>query len=475
MPATPGSRRPGSRGLAPLAWRALCVLLVVAPVYDVKVRVPLVTLHPSGILLLMTALLVGVGWARGQLRRPLRGVDLVGLGFLLWFLIRALQVGGGAAIKRVIALGMVGLAYLVGSLLVRGAARREAFSRWILVSGILASIGAYFLRVAGGRAVGNFGNPNSLGMYLAGCIPLAAAYLMSRPDRTSLRRQWVWLGILAMVAGLYLSGSRGALVGTVAGLALVLTRRMDRALWGLALGSFVAFASLAFEGGASLGSLPRAIMNAGKTIEVSKYWLAYNGFIEASFTEAPFVDPEVFTEIPQSLGARLMIWVQASRAAAAHPFLGIGPGQSYFSGVPFDSKAFTTCFNVHLLVLVETGLVGILFHTAWLYLILRQLLDGLRRARSESDRMFGVGLMGSLGALFVHGLIEDSYFTIYANWLIGLLVGAAAAMSARAPDAADAPRALDTSAPRFEAAGSPWAGSGRMDPGPPGPREEPWP
>ena len=132
-------------------------------------------------------------------------------------------------------------------------------SRWLVAALLLAGLaegllGIYqFLRQVGPpgfmlfgrymRAYGTFAQPNPYGGYLGMLLPLACAVLLTRwrrRDPMHLQSLWadrlLWLlglaSFAAMFAGLIMSWSRGALLGALAGLALVLLA-LARRTWRL--------------------------------------------------------------------------------------------------------------------------------------------------------------------------------------------------------------------------------------------------
>ena len=427
-------------------------LLVICPLFDFTMPLGPLAAHPNTLIVLA----LGVAMLPLHLQRrtlrvhlPLHGLSIL-IGF--WILLGAGLQWGPNTTRRIMALAMMYLTFEVTLQSVRSVQDAVRLRQWIVLSSVLATVGAVLNRTAafGGRAVGYFGNPNSLGMYLAGCLPLTLSLVLAQ--RPGPRRRLTMAAFAIAFYGLWISGSRGALVGALAGCALVTTRRLSRALLGaLLLGSVFLGVTLIEESSHGLERVPNALEVAPVVFESSKIWLAVNGFSEATYAEPPWIEPRVLEDFPRTLGARMMIWYQAIMAGVHNPVLGIGPGNSNFSALPFDSKTFANCFNVVLAPWVEGGLPGFLLHLAWLAVIVGLLRRGM--ARDPPDR-FALGVAGAFVAFLVHGMVEDTYFGIYANWLIGLILGAGVGYALSLPRA---PRLVHT--------------TGHLPPAPPGPED----
>lgn len=409
---------------------ALTGLLVVAPTFDARIPLGIMVAHPSGILVLGCAATGLVTRLRTGFRPSLTRTDLAGLASVAWLLVTlGLANFEPAGIRRVSALLIMAAGYLAGRTLVNNAAALQRLRDSVALSAFLAAVIALFVALPGvaGRGVGNFGNPNALGLYLACGLPFTLSAAV-RPSRPALGPP-AWLAVVLAAWCLTASGSRGALVGVLAGVAYMMTRQVRRALMlAAATGVLLLLVSLFETGRSDLARIPAALEVAPEVLESSKIWLATNGFIEASYVAPPFIDPAVLASFPKTMGARMMIWYQALVVAWSHPLLGIGPGESNFSGVPFDSKTFANCFNIYLATLVEGGLPSLLLHLVWMGCVVASLYRLYRRSRIPPELVDALG--GALLAASIHGIIEDTYFAIYVNWMIGLLAGAVAGLDA---------------------------------------------
>lgn len=415
----------------------LPLLLVVSSVFDIAIRAGPVAVHPSNLLLLAFAAgLFLLRIRQGELRvgrvQAMNGV--IGA----WILLCGVALPGPGTTRRLLALGLMYVAFEASYQAMRTRTDLKHLREWIAVAGALATLRAWTNRspeLFNGRAFGVFGNPNALGMFLAGTLPLTLSLILSRA--TGWPRRMAVLAFTTSAYGLWISGSRGALIGALVGCVLVASRHLRQTLVaGLFLGLVLAGVTAVEESGHGLHRIPNAFRVAPVAFENSKVWLAFAGFETAEFTSPPWMDPGTLQDFPQSFGARMMVWYQALRTAGAHPWMGVGTGNSRFAAIPFDSKVFNNCFNIYLSPLVEGGVPGFLLHLLWVRMLLAAALRLVRH--SDPDRV-GVGYSGAAIAFLCHGVVEDSYFAIYANWIIGLVFGALMAASEQAGASGDPP------------------------------------
>lgn len=414
----------------------LPMLLVISSVYDVAIRAGPVAVHPSNILLLaFTAGILLLRARQGALQ--LGRIQVLSAVIGAWVVFCGLARLGPGTMRRLLALALMYVAFEGAYQALRTRTDLAHFREWVAVAGALATLRAWSNRSPAffnGRAFGVFGNPNALGMFLAGTLPLTFSLLLSSAPRW--QRRLATLGFAISAYGLWISGSRGALIGAFAGCVLVASRHLRQTLAaGALLGIVLAGVTAVEESGHGLHRIPNAFRVAPIAFETSKVWLSFGGFEEASFTEPPWMIPGTLNDFPQSFGARMMVWYQGLRTAWANPILGVGTGNSRFAAIPFDSKVFNNCFNIYLSPLVEGGLPGFLLHLLWLRMLI---VAGLRLVRRSHPDRLGLGYTGSALAFLCHGAVEDSYFAIYANWMIGLVFGALMATAELADHPGDA-------------------------------------
>jgi putative inorganic carbon (hco3(-)) transporter len=262
-----------------------------------------------------------------------------------------------------------------------------------------------------GRARGPFSIYMTLAGVLTPILLVGLPQLLTGPQRT--RGRWaMWLVTLA---GLGVTYVRGAWVGFVAGLGvMLLTLRRGRAIMiiGLAL-----VLSMALVGPERLSSRVRS-----------------------------FVDPRDGTA-----RERLYMWKSGLAMWREHPWLGVGPGgvKRLYPRYALPEAVKKSTSHIHsspLQILVERGVVGlaawlsiwgVFFVFAW-RLLLR--LDGLER-----ERTIVVGSVAAVAGFLVTGLTEwsfgDAEVVLVAWTLAALPFGVASSLSpADAPDTAGSPR-----------------------------------
>jgi O-antigen ligase len=270
------------------------------------------------------------------------------------------------------------------------------------------------------RATGIFGQPNELGLLAAVVALVSLAWLLSLPQRPL---RLVALASLAVAAGaLVLSLSRGAWIGAVLGMAVLLTL-VPQARRRLAAG---------------IGAVAVAAVVAGALLP-GRSALAVAGARAATLVTA--------TRNPYDL--RPQIWQEALRQIDAHPWLGVGPG-----GYPVLAAEQPTAVHVAapthahsllLTVLAEQGLLGLL---GLLAVVLVGVLSTVRAARSPAARRPDAGpglalLAGPASGLAVvlgQGAVDYPLRNPVLEVLVWLLVGllAAACRAVRTPVTAGA-------------------------------------
>jgi O-antigen ligase len=256
------------------------------------------------------------------------------------------------------------------------------------------------------RAIGTWIDPNAYGGFLMMVGALIAPQLLAR--RPVMGRRWAVFGLLACVGlALFLSDSRGSMLGLLAGVGLVALIRYRRLLWLMAL-----------AGGIAL-FLPLT--------------QAYINRLVAGFTAA---DLETQMRLGEYKDALILI--------RRYPVLGVG-----FSAPP-DIDLYIGFASTYLTIAANAGLAGLL---AYLATVSSAIGYGYRRrtAIAANDDLNDVwlGLLAGVTAALVGGIFDHFYFNIEYQatsltfWLyVGLLL--AAARLAGPPDEAavlDLPRA----------------------------------
>jgi putative inorganic carbon (hco3(-)) transporter len=233
---------------------------------------------------------------------------------------------------------------------------------------------------------------------------------------------------LCIGVGLIASWSRGAWLGAVAGLVVVLAL-FDRRT-ALLLGfSLLAITMAALVGAVSPGWIPPAL--SARLADIP----AYLGLVDILSME---VNDDNFAVIE-----RVAHWLAAIRMWESAPWLGVGPGNyaTAYSGfaLPRWNDPLGHAHNIYLNVLGETGLLGFgAFLTLWLTLA-GWLLRQLRRFSPPQDwsRALAVGVLGVLAHLAVHSFFDNLFvqgmYLHLSFWLAAVAASVAVPLSVFSP------------------------------------------
>jgi tetratricopeptide (TPR) repeat protein len=287
----------------------------------------------------------------------------------------------------------------------------------------------------GGRAGGFFGNPDLLGGHLALLLPLALALALDDAG-SSLARAARWAVALMLALGLFATQTRGAWVGAGVGVALLLAlvRGGHAALWQRQR------LRLAWAAG---GLLLLAALWAGTHPQVWQRWA----------DTAQGSDPEA--------GRRAFLMTKTAQLALRHPLLGQGPGAFRIAFTSVEAQGIAPKdLATQPYVMSEHGHDDVLQWAAdagwpaallWVALLAALASALWPRRASEApgagpgrDPLLVLGVLGSLTALQVHGLINYPYLMLPTQGVAWGLAGLALALSRRAepqPAAAAAPPA----------------------------------
>jgi O-antigen ligase len=264
------------------------------------------------------------------------------------------------------------------------------------------------------RAYGTIGQPNSFAGYLNMAWPLALALAVGasldfrfwildlRASRQSKIKKLKsklflalasWLLAILLLAALVASFSRGGWVGAAAGLlamALLLGRRAAR----LAIAAVVAAALLLAFGGLVL---PGAV--AARLASITRSIALFDAG-SAQVTGENFAVVERMAQLQAG-------W----RMFAAHPLVGVGPGNytpAYpdFAVLPWYASR-GHAHNYYLHMAAEAGLLGALAYVALLGGVVRAGLVALRRAGSIFRHGTAIGCCGIIVTTAAHNLFEN--------------------------------------------------------------------
>lgn len=265
------------------------------------------------------------------------------------------------------------------------------------------------------RAYGTFEQPNPFGGYLGLIWPLAAGLALGALHRglvglnlqsliPSLRASpqltryfllstFSLLITLLLLAGLYVSFSRGAWLGAAAA-ALVMA-----AFWPQRLSVGLGLVSAALVGGWLL--LEAGLVPAGIAARLANV---------ADFVNVSDVRGVNINDANFALVERLAHWQAAQNMIAAHPWLGVGLG-NYAGAYPQYALAnwpfhLGHAHNIYLHTWAETGLVGLAAYVAVWATVIILTLSALRRS-SGLQRGLLLGLLGVWVHLLTHQIVDN--------------------------------------------------------------------
>lgn len=262
------------------------------------------------------------------------------------------------------------------------------------------------------RASGVFAQPNPYGGFLGLALPLALSLALWawRSFWAQGERRWrdaLWGGFytaatLLIGAGLLASWSRGAWLGAVAGVLIVLVLRSRQAAVMSALAA-LALVSLLLLGALSPTLAPQPLVERLADLP------AYFGLTD--------VLAQPVTDENFSVVERLAHWVAAQRMWESSPWFGVGAGNyaAVYPAVrlPRWEDALGHAHNVYLNVLGETGLLGLAAYLAlWSGVLVwawRQARHAGKSAEGRWQTAVAVGVLGMVVHLSVHNLVDNLF------------------------------------------------------------------
>jgi O-antigen ligase len=301
---------------------------------------------------------------------------------------------------------------------------------WVMVlCGLFPALGSLWYWHQGikieGRAkwIGMYANPNELGYSLVVLIPLAVA--LSRRLKLA-RRVLVWLVMAAFMTSIYLSYSRGSLIGL--------------------------FAVLAYMGWRQKSKLARAgmigVLVVG-ALAVPLYWSRGEGFNNL--------------QEDTNLQERMTTYKVALAMYSEHPLLGVGINCSsvawplYAEANHLKNHKWLITHNTFLQALSETGTFGFLFLVSFFGAVIYR---AWRAGRSNISGREGVSeLLAALEIAFwgfvVCGL-SGGYVMSWFPYLLAGLIGAAGRIAAEPNQAPQTAGFHDSSGRTTESAALPF-------------------
>ncbi|MBM7520308.1 O-antigen ligase family protein [Nocardioides nitrophenolicus] len=323
----------------------------------------------------------------------------LGLGVVTSLVAAAGGVNPGEAVIRVV-IACIALGYAVGIAMAHRPGFEHGGLDLLVVMG--GCVGAYALSGAGalqaaaggwvvdGRLTGPFSQPNELGIFCAGLLPVAVTCLVTARSRA--RTVVLAVATSSIVLAWVLSMSRGAWIGGCVALVAIAiavprTRRLLRRAGAAAVATCV-LALVLPTGVPLLGILGTRLRSMGNT-GANEY------------------------------DARPLIWGEAWRQISDHPWFGVGPDGYRVAAT--DSVSTVSAYgadhahDLYLTVLVERGVIGM---TAGIVVLAGCLVAGRRHLLAQAaaarvdDQESAVlsarslAVLAGLLAIAVHGVFD---------------------------------------------------------------------
>lgn len=247
--------------------------------------------------------------------------------------------------------------------------------------------------IRSGRSAGSLGNPNLLGGFSSAMIPLGAAYLLSlKKPGPALRISYAALYVALAIASIVSSGTRGSIIGVVAGCGVLLVWHVKSA--GKPLKTTLPVVFL-FLGAVGAVTLPMA----SRMAELS---------------------PD--SEEQGTIQVRKLIWQGAFAVFTDSPFIGHGPG-SFQILYPEHRNPYYSVLGVshntlhahceYLEILVDIGLLGLILWGGFLW--------GLK-SRLGNAGLLRAGAFAGIMAMLAEGFVSVHLRWPPTAWLFAVLV-----------------------------------------------------
>jgi O-antigen ligase len=262
----------------------------------------------------------------------------------------------------------------------------------------------------GDRVAGASKNPNLAASYLmiSFFVVLASPWPRRRPARLA-AAGWLLFGV-------YVTGSNGALLGLVAGVAVLAVAAVLRA--GRTRGQRFGVIGACLVAGTLLATILLLAVGV-PTVEVAAVQ-------DVARREQDGVFGDSLGRLDRSVPGRLELWTEAWRGAGARVLVGVGPGSA-----PLIPLAATTLrkglHNDYLAFLIERGVLGLLGLLGFCTVLLRW-----------CGRLLGAsvqGLAGLAGGVVANLLLAASHESFHFRhvWVLFGLVWAAARLTSVPP------------------------------------------
>jgi O-antigen ligase len=415
-----GSNEPWSVGLFQLMIAVLLMMWVIKSVADkrVKISVPALALPILGLVLLGVVQSIAYTGSDGRIRSLSMDFEATrGTTLMLFFLLASFIIALNFFVTR---------------------ERLGAMANVLIVYGLALSVFAlmqYFTwdgRIYWTRptpwpvAFGPFANRNHYAGYMEMLTPLPLALVLARGVR---KESWVFYGFAAAIMGMsiFVSLSRGGMVGLMAGMAFVIVmsarfgKRLEKAKMNAESRGEKRFI---VERSSSRLKRTGAAIACAIAIAVGIFWIGAEGLVNRA---AQSIDQmKSSSDEKASLFFRQEIWKDTLKLFRANPVLGVGLG-AYETVFPIYARhdgmfVVNYVHNDYLQALSDGGIVG--FGLALLFIVL--LFRTIARSLKSSDPLLGglaLGCGAGVFSLLVHSMF-DFNLQIPSNALLFLFLSA---------------------------------------------------
>jgi O-antigen ligase len=226
------------------------------------------------------------------------------------------------------------------------------------------------------RATAVFPFPTAVGKFVGPLIGFLWPFVLLKTKKEKKLKYWSWLFIIFGLISLFTSFTRGAILGVVVSLVVIsLFSPYRRWLWGSLL-----------------------------TISL------------LSFIFVPFIRKEIISVIKikdVATDVRVVMWRGALRIIKHHPIFGSGFGgfPTLYAKykLPQHIEFFPNPDNLILTLWIEMGISGLVVFMLILGRLIYLSVKLLKRGE-EIEQKIALGTIGTIVALFIHGLVDTPYF-----------------------------------------------------------------
>ena len=408
-------------GLAALTVGTLILIKPQIALYLICFAVPfgsLLSIDLGGISVGVADALVGVALAAWlaraiAFRQPIRwprmawpALVFVGAGMLSLLNTQSLSLSAKELAKWIEFLGIM---LVVTNL--ADARQRYVLAACLLLAGVAQfALGAYQFTTRSGpeffafgrflRAYGTFEQPNPFGGYMGLVAPLALALtLYGRNRELPAWLNWMALaGLVAVTAGIAMSGSRGAWLGAAAAIGMVAVLRGRQGQ--LILLIVVLLAALAGMLG-GLDSVPDQIVD-----RITGFLPLIGGL--STGNDIPGIE---VTDANYANLERLAFWQAAADMWSDHLWLGVGIGNYQAAYADYSLPKWRVplghAHNYYLNVAAETGLIGLSAYLALWAAVIWRLAKITIQSQSTYVKALALGALGVVIHASVHNVVDN--------------------------------------------------------------------